>query len=298
MLSLRSKRLALNAIAVIAGTGVCTAGALNASPAVSSSPGVAGGSATSSSNSQTPRVFAPTQPRVAYTRYPWKKNIVTTVFWIGEKPTPNNPTPNNKSSWDGNWQNNYGGYDTPDSEQRDWDFTPKSFTPGLNPFYVALPYNDLINWSATKPEAKRLIPWFEKRYERPGKSVCKSQWIAIRKGSKVCYAQWEDCGPFETTDFAYVFGSARPRTRNNGGAGLDISPAVRDYLGFKSGERVDWRFVDIDEIPSGPWSRYGSNNHFVMQRDIQRNQQSVAQEDRMAKLREARDAWLKAQRLP
>ena len=24
-------------------------------------------------------------------RYPWKKNIVTTTFWIGEKPTPNNP---------------------------------------------------------------------------------------------------------------------------------------------------------------------------------------------------------------
>src|SRR5437763_10150962 len=27
-------------------------------------------------------------------RYPWKKEIVTTVFWIGEKPTANNPVPN------------------------------------------------------------------------------------------------------------------------------------------------------------------------------------------------------------
>ncbi|PYL44311.1 MAG: hypothetical protein DMF42_01625, partial [Verrucomicrobia bacterium] len=27
-------------------------------------------------------------------RYPWKKNIVTTVFWIGEKPSANNPVPN------------------------------------------------------------------------------------------------------------------------------------------------------------------------------------------------------------
>src|ERR1044072_7327094 len=27
-------------------------------------------------------------------RYPWKSTIVTTVFWIGEKPSDNNPVPN------------------------------------------------------------------------------------------------------------------------------------------------------------------------------------------------------------
>jgi len=37
------------------------------------------------------------------TTYPWKKNITATVFWVGEKPTAKNPTPNNKSSWDQNW---------------------------------------------------------------------------------------------------------------------------------------------------------------------------------------------------
>ncbi len=26
-------------------------------------------------------------------RFPWKKGIVTTVFWIGERPTANNPVP-------------------------------------------------------------------------------------------------------------------------------------------------------------------------------------------------------------
>lgn len=36
----------------------------------------------------------------------WKRNVVTTVFWIGERPTENNPTPNNKSAWDPNWQQN------------------------------------------------------------------------------------------------------------------------------------------------------------------------------------------------
>ena len=33
-------------------------------------------------------------------RFPWKTEIVTTVFWIGENPTANNPVPNHASSWD------------------------------------------------------------------------------------------------------------------------------------------------------------------------------------------------------
>jgi len=44
-------------------------------------------------------------------RYPWKKNIVTTVFWIGERPSRNNPVPNRRSSWDKDWTRNYGGFD-------------------------------------------------------------------------------------------------------------------------------------------------------------------------------------------
>src|SRR5215470_17897090 len=43
-------------------------------------------------------VFAPNQLRSAMPEpgevYPWKRQIVTTVFWIGEKPTENNPVPN------------------------------------------------------------------------------------------------------------------------------------------------------------------------------------------------------------
>ena len=47
-------------------------------------------------------------------RYPWKKDIVTTTFWIGEKPCPRNPVPNQSSSWDEKWAANYGGTDEPD----------------------------------------------------------------------------------------------------------------------------------------------------------------------------------------
>src|SRR4051812_35711606 len=42
-------------------------------------------------------------------KYPWKRQIVTTTFWIGEKPAPNNPVPNHVSSWDMHWAENYGG---------------------------------------------------------------------------------------------------------------------------------------------------------------------------------------------
>src|SRR2546426_6672754 len=56
-----------------------------------------------------PQVFVPTTSRNTVSRFPWKTNIVTTVFWIGEQAGGNNPVPNVKSSWDANWTYNYGG---------------------------------------------------------------------------------------------------------------------------------------------------------------------------------------------
>src|ERR1700726_2277941 len=51
-------------------------------------------------------------------RYPWKKQIVTTIFWIGESPSGNNPVPNRSSSWDKNWAGDYGGFDDPNPSRR------------------------------------------------------------------------------------------------------------------------------------------------------------------------------------
>ena len=62
-----------------------------------------------------------------------------------------------------------------------------------------------------KPEAPLVIPWFKQAYTGPGQSVCKDRWIAIRKGNRTCYAQWEDCGPFRTDHFQYVFQNERPK---------------------------------------------------------------------------------------
>jgi hypothetical protein len=194
-------------------------------------------------------------------KFPWRNEIVTTTFWIGEKPTANNPVPNRSSSWDVNWTKNYGGFDDPERSRRH-DFIPVKFTPQQNPFYCALPYNDKA-LNGHRPEAPRVVPWFKEAYQGPGVSTCKGRWIAIRKGNKVAYAQWEDAGPFRTDHWQYVFGNERPKPNLNKGAGLDVSPAVRDYLGMNDTDVTDWKFVEFSEVPPGPWSKHGDNNTFV-----------------------------------
>jgi len=194
--------------------------------------------------------------------FPWKQSIVTTVFWIGEKPTENNPVPNRASSWDKEWSKSYGGLDDPNPAHRS-DYAPVKFTPRQNPFYCALPYNDKAA-TGHRPEASRVVPWFNEAYQGPGVSVCKDRWIAIRKGNKVAYAQWEDAGPFRTDHWQYVFGNERPKPNLNKGAGLDVSPAVRDYLGLNDTDVTDWQFVEFKDVPRGPWSKLGENNTFVI----------------------------------
>jgi hypothetical protein len=116
----------------------------------------------------------------------------------------------------------------------------------------------------TKSESRSVIPWFRDAFERPGKSVCKGRWLAIRHGNRIAYAQWEDCGPFRTDHWQYVFGNDRPMPNLNQGAGLDVSPAIRDYLGMGGKDVCDWKFVDVRDVPMGPWTRYGDNNTFVL----------------------------------
>jgi hypothetical protein len=195
-------------------------------------------------------------------RYPWKNNIVTTTFWIGESASLNNPVNNFASSWDLNWSTSFGGFDNPNPGARR-GFIPAAFIPRQNPFYCALPYNDITH-GGTKPEASTVIPWFREAFEKDGQSVCRDRWIRIRSRlGKDCYAQWSDCGPFRTDHWQYVFGDERPKPNLNQGAGLDVSPAVRDYLALSSTDVTDWQFVDFSDVPRGPWSMYGDNNNFV-----------------------------------
>lgn len=189
---------------------------------------------------------------------------MTTIFWIGERPTARNPVPNNRSAWDANWARNYGGYDNPDSRYRDpRTYAPRGFLPRQNPFYCALPYCD-VSRGNTKSEVKKVVPWFRDCFEKEGKSVLKGRWVAIHHGGRTVFAQWEDCGPFRTDHWQYVFGNERPRPNLNRGAGLDISPAARDYLGMGKNDICDWKFVDAASVPDGPWKYYGDNNTFAL----------------------------------
>jgi hypothetical protein len=183
----------------------------------------------------------------------WKRNVTATVFWVGELPTENNPTPNVMSAWDQNWQANFGGYDQPDKRN---GYCPAGFTPALNPFYIALPYNDVAKGGVHRPEASEVIPWFWESYRGDGVSVCKGRWVAIHHEGKVCFAQWEDVGPFEVDHWQYVFGKESPRANRNQSAGIDLSPAVRDFLSLRSGATVEWRFADEREVPKGPWKNW------------------------------------------
>jgi len=222
-----------------------------------------------------PQVVIPTMSRTLSVsgKYPWKTQIVTTVFWVGEPAGGNNPVHNFSSSWDLNWEQSYGGFDNPNPASRR-NYIPANFVPRQNPFYIALPYNDVTH-GTTKPESKVVIPWFRDEFRQEGQSVCHDHWIAIRNSAgKTCYAQWSDCGPFRTDHWQYVFGNEKPRPNLNGGAGLDVSPAVRDYLQLSSTDVTDWKFVDALEVPNGPWALYGDNN--TVAQNLRRGQTRMA----------------------
>ena len=67
------------------------------------------------------------------------------------------------------------------------------------------------------------------------------------------------CGTGVYDDAAYVFGAhdRRPANTEFNGAGLDVSPALNGCLAFSEldgeDDLVDWQFVEVDEVPAGPW---------------------------------------------
>ncbi len=180
---------------------------------------------------------------------PIHKNILTTIFWVGERAKPNSGWSDNlDSAWDMHWKENFGGLDNPIYRK---GFFPAKFRPKQNPFYVALPFNDISNPGYL--EICPILQYFKIKKASRIHSVCKNRWIEIQYRSKTCYAQWQDVGPFYTDDYAYVFHGEIPRAHNQLMAGLDISPATRDFLKIKKTCRTTWRFVEESEVPQGPW---------------------------------------------
>jgi len=193
------------------------------------------------------------QPTPNASSYSLHKNITTTYFWAGEEAGADNKNISNlPSAWDEQWVKHFGGVDDPDKRN---GIFPAKFTPKENPFYFALPYNDFDGNGVRKKEVSSLIPWAGSKKWEKLESMCKNQWIKITKGGKTAYAQWQDVGPFKEDDGAYVFGTALPKSKINKNAGLDVSPAIKDYLGLSDIDKTDWQFVEAKSVPNGPWKQ-------------------------------------------
>jgi hypothetical protein len=176
------------------------------------------------------------------------KKVLTTMFWAGEGADDSNGFISNvPSAWDGNWMISFGGEDDPNDR---CGYYPCGFTPKENPFYFALPYNDLDRKGKRKENAKQ-VPWFDEFKEK--KSIIKNQWIEVRYNGESCYGQWQDVGPFQEDDFDYVFGDSPHKNTQGVGAGLDLSPAFFTCLGLNTNREVEWRFVEKENVPEGPW---------------------------------------------
>jgi len=131
-----------------------------------------------------------------------------------------------------------------------------------NPFHIALPFNDHV------PGCEEYGP-------------CKNRWVEVLNvdTGQRAFAQWEDVGPWFANDAEYVFdetGTVRPHAEVHEGkrlnifrstkgthqrpirriknsAGIDLSPDLCEILNINGQGLVDWRFVEEDYVPEGPW---------------------------------------------
>lgn len=204
--------------------------------------------------------------------YPWHTDIVATTFWIGEILDPDAPDGSQMiSTYDSKWYEHYGGCDgvirggVCGTERRTaWNgYFPTRMRPLENPFYLDLPYDDVHDprGFAMRPE---VIPWADEPEYRHilhdrRESLMKNRWVRLVHDGAECYGQIQDAGPGVYDDAAYVFGGddRRPANRDFNGSGIDVSPALNGCLGFTAlngtDDRVDWQFVDSEEVPPGPW---------------------------------------------
>ena len=201
--------------------------------------------------------------------YPWHTGVTATVFWVGEPQGGGSSEDNALSAWDDRWLEHYGGVDDPGRRKEVDGYFPAGFTPRENPFYADLPYDDFDARGRPRADRETVVPWAGRYQSALAEhaarhvpfSLLKNRWLQLRHDDRVCYAQWEDSGPYVYDDAGYVFGAddRRPRNTRANAAGLDVSPAVRDCLGFPglndAESRVDWRFVDDEDVPDGPWKR-------------------------------------------
>ena len=153
----------------------------------------------------------------------------------------------------------------PRTAQNGYFPTDPSVTPKENPFYLDLPFDD-VNNSAAYASRGSTVPWagdagYVGNAANQGFSYMKNRWVKLSRNGSVCYGQVQDAGPGQYDDQAYVFGAndARPSSKDFGGAGMDVSPALTGCLGFSDVDGitggVNWSFVENTDVPAGPWTR-------------------------------------------
>ena len=195
-----------------------------------------------------PQVIVPTTARpfsFGSSSYPWKNDIVTTIFWVGESASARNPVHNRSSSWDLNWESSFGGFDDPDPTHRR-NFIPVNFVPRQNPFYCALPYTDVTaRPNPKRPSSSRGSKMPSSARDRASAMIAGWPSAAGSRARSAGVRNGATAAPSGPDHYQYVFGDERPKPNLNQGAGLDVSPAVRDYLGSgPSFDTTDWRFVE------------------------------------------------------
>jgi len=177
--------------------------------------------------------------------YAWKSGIAIGLFWIGKDGEK-------RSAWDDDWMKSNGGVDSPDDRN---GFSAAAHVDKLNPFYVALPFNDLAHAEA----AEKWVPaaWHRQLQEGKPVSACKDRWVQVTNAEgRSCFAQWEDAGPSGDDDPEYVFGKSIPKVEDK--PAMSVSPAVAQYLELNDDitKRVAWRFIDEADVPPGQWLKY------------------------------------------
>ncbi len=210
---------------------------------------------------------------------PWKE-VAASTFYIGEEANASNADITNvETQWYSDAVGHFGsgpdrwGPRDPSApgawdNRADWyprdGLCPAGVTLYQNPFYVALPTPDYDEnrrlteaepwiWASRDilPELKR----FENGKFKDGESPFKDLWIQVEYGGRTAFGQLEDIGPADKTgaivaDYSYVWGDS-PQPKNEFGmkAGIDLSPALTDYLGTNGEAMVRWRFVPTDQVP-------------------------------------------------
>jgi hypothetical protein len=192
------------------------------------------------------------RPSRSPSSYSWHPGITASVFSPDENASADNAFISNaQSAWDDEWRRH---------------------APHENSYFVALPYADYLENGRFNPDNVR-IPWHTRNVR--GRSEIKNRWVEITRtvGARTlrAYGQVEDVGPSDqrtstaVSDPDYVFGPRgydpskpiRVKPKNTFGlrAGIDLSPRLASALRIDGSGTVAWRFVEAEDVPSGPWTR-------------------------------------------